>query len=569
MVMDPDSGGHAHPTTSRLSMTSTPSARSSDRQFAEFPINTGRMRRSIQRARRGWMLLPLGRHPTRSSPQPFLLQPLNGDYHLGKSRTTGQRNNNEQERSKFARSVLEGSTVALISLFGLGLGGYAYSLFYKRTVRKKIENAFATGYSSQERVALGRISYGTEPDKIQEIVEREYWVPRAEQEDMNDIVSGKTRGRYHLVIGERGTGKRALLLEAMRNVNGDGIAMLEAHNDLEVFRTRLGKAIDYEFHEDYIGGLFSIRGPRDSSPLLDIERALNQLEKVALSLRKRRGRPLLMIINNIHLFKDDETGKHLLEILQQRAEIWAGNELVTTVFTSDEFWTLERLIPYATNMNVLSIRDVRKDVVTKALKQYRARYHHEDVPQGILDEVFAKVGGRLIFLNQVAKSRDMLDTCKQINRREKSWFLNNCWILGDSMDDDVEEQQKYCAAAIVLARALVLREQDRSELGQYTLPEIPLHEARQIITRADFVHPFDHINVVHIDAHGMVRADSVPMQNAFREVVQQPGFEEHLKATLNRLDELESLARTREVAMRDPPDRSGGIVPVQTYCAKV
>ncbi|CAE7220192.1 hypothetical protein P3342_013506 [Pyrenophora teres f. teres] len=531
------------------------------------------MRRSLQRARRGWLLLPLSRHPARFRSTPFLLQPLDNNATPKEAQRNSQYNDEKQERSKFARSVLEGSTVALISLFGLGLGGYAYSLFYKHTMAKKIENAFATGYSSQERVALGRISYGTEPDKIQEIVEREYWVPRAEQEEIDNIVGGRARGRYYLVIGERGTGKRALLLEAMRKVNGDGIAMLEAHNDLEVFRTRLGKAIDYEFHEDYIGGLFSIRGPRDSSPLLDIERALNQMEKVALRLRKRRGKPLLMIINNIHLFKDDEAGKHLLEILQQRAEIWAGNELVTTVFTSDEFWTLERLTPHATNMHVMNIRDVRKDVVTKALKQYRARYHNEDVPKNILDHVFAKVGGRLIFLNQVAKSKDMLKTCEQINKREKSWFLNNCWILGDSMDDDVEEQQKYCAAAIILARALVLRETSSSSSSsspkQFSLPEIPLHEARQIITRADFIHPFDHINVIHIDAHGMVRADSVPMQNAFRDVVTQPGFEEHLMATLNRLDELESLARTREVAVREPPGRSGGVVPVQEFCARL
>lgn len=359
-------------------------------------------------------------------------------------RQTPPPNEPKQERSKFARSVLEGSTVALISLLGLGLGGYAYSLFYKKTVRSKIENAFATGYSSQERVAMGRIAYGVHPEQMQEIVDKEYWVPRAEQTEVNDIVGGKTRGRYHLIIGERGTGKRALLLEAMRSVNGEGIAMLEAHNDLEVFRTRLGKAIDYEFHEDYIGGLFSIRGPRDSTPLLDIERALNQLEKVALSLRKRRHKPLLMIINNIHLFKPDEGGRHLLEILQQRAEIWASNELVTVVFTSDEYWTLERLIPHATNMHVMNVRDVPKDVVTSALKRYRARFHSQDVEQSILDQVFAQVGGRLIFLNQVAKSRDMLDTCKQINRREKSWFLNQCWILGDTMDDDVEEQQKFC-----------------------------------------------------------------------------------------------------------------------------
>lgn len=476
-------------------------------------------------------------------------------------------NATKQERSKFARSVLEGSTVALISLLGLGLGGYAYSLFYKRTVRSKIENAFSTGYSSQERVALGRIAFGSE-EKVQEIVEKEFWVPRWEQEQVNDIVSGKTRGKYYLIIGERGTGKRALLLEAMRKVNGDGIAMLEAHSELEVFRTRLGKAIDYEFHEDYIGGLFSIRGPRDSTPLLDIERALNQLEKVALSMRKRRGKPLLMVINNIHLCKDDDQGRDLMEILQQRAEIWSSNELVTVVFTSDEHWTLERLIPHATNMHVMNIRDVRKEVVIDSLRKYRARYHNEHVPQSILEEVFNQVGGRLIFLNQVAKSKDMLQICANINRREKSWFLNQCWILGDSMDDDVEEQQKFCAAAIVLARALVIREKELAD-PDGVLPEIPLHECRQIITRADFVRPFDHINVIHIDAWGMVRADSKPMQNAFREICEEEGFEAHLKATLNRLDELESLARTREVSWRAAPDWSGGIVPVQTYCAKI
>lgn len=515
----------------------------------------------------GWILVPLGRRSARTR-APLFVYP-NRSY-VEKITEDGAGGNPKQERTKFARSVLEGSTVALISLLGLGLGGYAYSSFYKKKVLDKIENAFSKGYSSNELVALGRVAFGTHPDMIKEVLDKEYWVPRAEQPMIDDIVNGKMRGRYYMIIGERGTGKRALLLEAMRKVHGDGIAMLEAHNDLEVFRLRLGKALDYEFHEDYIGSLFSIKGPRDSTPLLDIERALNQMEKVALKLRKTRGRPLLLVVNNIHLFKDDDAGRDLLEILQQRAEIWAGNELVTVVFTSDEHWTLEKLIPHATNMHVFNIRDIQKDVVLAALKKYRARFHQEEVPQSILDEIFAKVGGRLIFLNQVAKSKDMLETCIQINRREKSWFLNQCWILGDTMDDDVEEQQKFCAAAIILARALVLREKDAGiSDGEFKLPEIPLHEARQIITRADFVHGFDHINVIHIDANGMVRADSVPMQNAFREICSEEGFEAHLKATLNRLDELESLSRTREVAFRDPPDRSGGEVPVQTYCAKI
>lgn len=152
------------------------------------------MRRASQNIRQGrWLLVPLGRQRQPVARTPSFPRPARQETAADK-----------QERNKYARSVLEGSSVALISLFGLGLGGYAYSEFYKRTVRQKIENAFSAGYSSQERVALGRISYGNDPAKIQEMVDREYWVPRPEQDEVTDIVSGRTKGRYHLIIGERG-----------------------------------------------------------------------------------------------------------------------------------------------------------------------------------------------------------------------------------------------------------------------------------------------------------------------------------------------------------------------------
>ena len=73
-----------------------------------------------------------------------------------------------------------------------------------------------------------------------------------------------------------------MLLDAMQKIDGEGCSMFEAHADMEIFRVRLGKALDFEFHEDYIGSYFSERGPRESTPLLDIERAFNKLEKVLL-----------------------------------------------------------------------------------------------------------------------------------------------------------------------------------------------------------------------------------------------------------------------------------------------
>lgn len=80
----------------------------------------------------------------------------------------------------------------------------------------------------------------------------------------------------------------------------------------------------------YIGSLFSIRGPRDTTALLDIERAFNKLEKVALKRRHKGSPPLILIINSTHLVRDDHDGQDLLEMIQQRAEQWAASGLVTT-----------------------------------------------------------------------------------------------------------------------------------------------------------------------------------------------------------------------------------------------
>ncbi len=60
-------------------------------------------------------------------------------------------------------------------------------------------------------------------------------------------------------------------------------------------------------------------------PALDIERALNKLEKVALRSARRTGRPLVLIVNNVHFFKNDDDGRNMLLQLQQRAEAWAAS----------------------------------------------------------------------------------------------------------------------------------------------------------------------------------------------------------------------------------------------------
>jgi hypothetical protein len=133
--------------------------------------------------------------------------------------------------------------VKISLIFIYSAAGYGYHQYYKYLILDKMDNAFNPGDPALEvaGVVSGKHQYAYE----------EHWIPRDEQMRIDDIVSGRRGGHYYLVVGEKGTGKTSMLLEAMRKINGLGCAMFEAHADLEIFRIRLGKALDYEFHEEY------------------------------------------------------------------------------------------------------------------------------------------------------------------------------------------------------------------------------------------------------------------------------------------------------------------------------
>ena len=457
--------------------------------------------------------------------------------------------------------VFETAATTFASIAVLGLAGYSYHIYYKSLVLRKIEKAFAPGDPMLD-LASPPGPHLPPSDTSDSTEDDDNWIARPEQDRIDAIISGESKGRYYLIVGEKGTGKSSMILEAMRKIDGEGVSMFEAHADLEILRIRLGKALNYEYHEDYIGSLFSIRGPRDTTALLDIERAFNKLEKIALAHRNKtrtgKGRkgPLVVIVNCAHLIRDDEDGNDLIELMQQRAEQWAAANMVTMIFNSDDYWVYERLKRYATRMEVIPILDLHKDRAIEALVRYRAKYFPgQERDSEILKQVYDLVGGRLNYLSRVAKSSDMLKMCRQINEYEKTWFLNKCGILGETMDDDVMDQQKYASAAMVLAKALVDKgkemETEYDEYKGHILPQIPLYQAREIMTRADFIQTYDHDNIFTIDSSAMVRADSVPMMNAFKEICAEERFDQYLEDTLDRISAIESLNRTKELTFKD------------------
>ncbi|GME79633.1 unnamed protein product [[Candida] boidinii] len=350
-------------------------------------------------------------------------------------------------------------------------------------------------------------------------------------------------------------------MESIRKVNGKNCAIIDCSSDLELMRIRIGAALNFEFHEDYIGALFSIRGPRDTTALLDIERAFGKLEEVALKRVSKTKEPLVLVFNDMHLIKDDEEGIKLVELLQQKAESLSGSRLATIIFNSDDYWVYENLKKLATRLEVVHFKDLNREEAIRTLKVARMKFFNDTVSDEDCNKIYNLIGGRPQHISHVAGHQNVITACNSLIDREKTWFLNQCGLLGEEMDDDVMESGKFSTSAMLLMREFV--EMDRKRLKYLTkqnigmnkieheLPELPLWRARQIMTRPDYIKQYDSLNIFTIDSHSRVRADSVPMMRAFHEIASQPGFDDLLTETIMRVADIESLNRTREIVAKD------------------
>ncbi|WVR09790.1 hypothetical protein IAU60_006866 [Kwoniella sp. DSM 27419] len=501
------------------------------------------------------------RHDIPSWPNPPVPQPPVGpsdDLTSGSS----SRRPHGQEKQSFWREWMSSASfqAALTTVVGLGMvfgAGVGYLEWYKAHVLHRIMRAFEPGYDPALELSTLNAPNGAH-------------INRREQPIIDGIVRGDEKGGYYLVIGSKGTGKGTMILDAMRKINADGVSFCEAHPDLEVFRLRLGKALDFDFYEDWQGSLFSRADPRNGGPALDVERALNKLEKVALRYARKNGRPLVLAFNNIHLFPNTPEGHGVLHQLQQRAEAWAEGGILTMIFSTDDF----------------SLRHLR----TQSLANRGNPTELED--DDTLRRVYELVGGRTSYLARVARANNMLEEAESMIEGEKQWMLSKIGLIPEH-DDDVMDEQKWASCSWLLLRHLskmtppltefpsiggaesTLHTEDDSESVDDTpvesassvnvtppptntsskdinLPYVTYEAARRIMTRTDFLNDLDHYHIVSIDLNHHVRPDSLLLLRAAQQVVSEDGFDDDLDETRDRVDQIEGLHRQSELTIKEP-----------------
>ncbi|KAG1742684.1 uncharacterized protein EDB91DRAFT_1127505 [Suillus paluster] len=425
--------------------------------------------------------------------------------------------------------------IALKTLVGLGIiliGGNLYVSWYKNNVLSKIEAAFnetwddtyLVGLIKQELSRFDLLTPDLEHAGLQGLAGKlfEVWPRRQDQDFIDSIVKGERAGSYYLLVGPKGAGKSGMVFEAMLNVRKEGLVFLEAHPDLEVFRLRLGSALNYEFSEDLQAGLFQRPDPRSGGPAMDIERALDKLHDVAM--RTGRCRPLVL-------------GRNVLLQIQQHAERWALKGSVFVPHTSphfrDDIWPYTLLRKGATLMEVRSVQDLDWEI--------------QDA--GNVDSVVQVVGGRLSYLNKVSRAEEMLQAADELLRLEKAWLESCLGLIPDcDIDQGVVNQQKWSLQCWTLLREFVrLYRANQEESGDRwdpsKLPVIPSWRCQQIMTRHDYLDELDRLDVVYIDMNSNVQPDSMLVLRAALDIIEKEGFDELLEDVRCRIKEIENLRR--------------------------
>ena len=95
-------------------------------------------------------------------------------------------------------------------------------------------------------------------------------------------------------------------------------------------------------------------------------------------------------------------------------------------------------------MHTLTIYDLGADETTSACERIRRQFTSLPNPaQSEMEEATAIVGGRLSYLNRIARARDMVSMAKHMLAVEKGWLLSQIGLIEDCDDDVMDEVHAY------------------------------------------------------------------------------------------------------------------------------
>lgn len=94
-------------------------------------------------------------------------------------------------------------------------------------------------------------------------------------------------------------------------------------------------------------------------------------------------------------------------------------------------------------MQVISIYDLSFNEAAQAFERMRYKAGRPPVSDKTMKSILDYTGGRLSYLNRVAREKDPISMAEHIMSTEKSWLLGQIGLIPDC-DDDVMDEVSLC-----------------------------------------------------------------------------------------------------------------------------
>ncbi|GAB4823581.1 hypothetical protein N2152v2_010627 [Parachlorella kessleri] len=183
----------------------------------------------------------------------------------------------------------------------------------------------------------------------------EYPSPIARQplrEKIINILKPKEPTRfYHIITGSAGSGKSTLVKEACVAIGG-GVGYVDVGPAFEVdWGQDLGNAFNFRFEEHMtmfniatqtvLGTKVKDRG--EEHPLSSLRRSAEALHSAAEAYKRKTGRPFVLVIDSVDRLAKDEGSRTALEALIEYAREWAQAGIISCVFVTSDWSTVNQL----------------------------------------------------------------------------------------------------------------------------------------------------------------------------------------------------------------------------------
>ncbi|RHZ73173.1 hypothetical protein Glove_232g157 [Diversispora epigaea] len=256
--------------------------------------------------------------------------------------------------------------------------------------------------SSNKRHINETMEKGTRP--ISSVTENMY-VSRPEiTKRLTEIYKAdNSHSSYHLICGERGTGKTTITKKAANEV-GQGVIYIDFPANFEKFGDAFGKALNFTFGEDASfvmklkNRMFGIKIDEQQS-YSKWMRAMDAFIQAAKVYKEKHGKPPVIIYDNVDQLIPEKT--KFLDILQDEAKFNADESTCITIFMTSEGAVPRRMELRSSwsraKTPVIEIGDLSE----KESKDYLINKYN--IKEDDAKKLYEMVGGRIVKLKDVAE----------------------------------------------------------------------------------------------------------------------------------------------------------------------